>query len=772
MLTSLSSVTVYAQNPLLRYADKQFGLANYPEAAEAYEQAFDRKEKYQTAKKVAQSYSIMRDYQKSNVWWSKVISFEEATRVDYQEFIVSSYQMSDGNLDLDSLLKDSAFSKIDFPEIQEEKLNDLYKNRTNLKLVPVEGVNSEGSDYGLSLDEGGNVYFSTDRGDVIPTEKAPIRLDLNNIYSEEKYDFNDRQFFRIIRKDSTGALTKLELDDLEVMHFSDPSFMYEKGLVFYTATRNITKAGKKRSIEVGTEIFYSKINENGILSSSKSLSFNDAISYSVMHPFVDEANKKIYFSSDMPGGYGGVDLYFVNYDDDLNFSEPVNLGSTINTSKNESHPYTIGDKLYFSSNGHFGLGGLDVFVVDFSQSNPQKVDNLGAPINSTRDDFAYSQGPNGKRFISSDRVGGAGMDDVYSIEYSSKTLLARVMDCDEVMIKEQFDVELRGSNQDNDITSERRNDGAVIASLSPDSNFELKISKKGYFSIFDNTLSTVNLEEDTLRKDYRLAKIPYQMPVYVDIVYYDLDSSAIRQDAATTLDKLGSLMQKYPFLDLLVGSHTDARASDDYNQELSQRRAKAVLEFLSKYNIEENRVRADWYGEDRLTNDCGDGVPCPETDHQLNRRSELILEAFPDPNKDYELPAEFLDKDICDEFGIFEELQKQLNEIPIVYFDFDKSTIRPVHKMELERTALMMNRIQNLSLYIAGHTDQRGSDEYNKPLSERRSKVVMDYLINRGVEESRMHFEWFGKTQPIHDCGVCNESQHQQNRRTELKLKR
>ncbi|MHA7131999.1 OmpA family protein, partial [Algoriphagus namhaensis] len=203
-------------------------------------------------------------------------------------------------------------------------------------------------------------------------------------------------------------------------------------------------------------------------------------------------------------------------------------------------------------------------------------------------------------------------------------------------------------------------------------------------------------------REYTLTPIPYQLPVYVDIVYYDLDKYVIREDAKEALDKLGEMMNKYSFLDLLVGSHTDSRASDEYNITLSNNRAKAVSEYLSQYGISADRVRLEWFGESELINDCGNGVPCGEPEHQLNRRSELVLEAFPDPTKQYDIPKELLDQNFCDPEQIFEALQEEIREIPTIYFDFDKSMLRSVHKKELERTAIMLNRMPNLMLYIEG----------------------------------------------------------------------
>ncbi|MCH7410843.1 OmpA family protein [Belliella sp. DSM 111904] len=762
------------QNALLRYADKQFELNNFSHAAEAYEQAFERREKYQTAKMIAKSYSNFRDYKKANDWWKKTIGFEEADRDDYYEYILSSYRLNGGEVEINQLLEGSSFIAEDFPEIDPVKMKEMYKAKTNLKLSAVEGVNSSGSDMGLIVDVGQNMYFSSDRGAVTPTRKAAIRPDLNNIYSEEKYDFNDREFFKIYKKDTSGNVSQVDPSNEEVLHFSNPSFMHEQGLMFYTVTRKITKAKRVQQFSVGAEIFYSKIDENGNLSEHKSLPFNDPVKYGVMHPYVDEEAMRIYFSSDMPGGEGGFDIYYVEYDAELNFGEPVNLGTEINTGKNESHPFRMGSGFYFSSDGHPGLGGLDVFSATYDTISKAitSVENMGAPINSNRDDFAYSISQAGNRYLTSDRSGGQGLDDIYTIDDLNKRLLARVIDCDGELFTESFEAMLKDRSSNTAIATARDEDGALTAELPVEQSFDLSITKPGYFSIYDNTLTTVGLESDVLERTYKLAKIPYQMPVYVDIVYYDLDKSFIRLTEEPVLDKIGELMGKYEFLDLKVSSHTDSRASYEYNEALSERRADAVSEYLKKYNVGADRIRADWFGEEKLTNDCGDGVPCPEWEHQLNRRSELVLEAFPDPTKQYELPKELLDKDICDEIGIFEELQRELNAIPIVYFDFDKSFIRPVHRKELERTAVMMNRMPHLNLNIEGHTDQRGSSEYNKPLSERRAKVVMECLKKRGVEAARMNYEWFGKSQPIHDCGECTGAQHQENRRTELKLRK
>ncbi|MCL6261072.1 OmpA family protein [Aquiflexum sp. TKW24L] len=770
MLTGFIAIPLHAQNALLRYADKQFDLENYSDAAALYEQAHERKATYENAQKAALSFQKIQEYDKSFDWWKTTIGYEEASREDFSNYLIAAMKAENG-ISSEELLSGSPFKESAFPEIDFDIIRELNNKKANVKLVQPKGINSNGSDFRLAEDIQGNKYFTSDRGSVYPSEKPTVRLDAkSNVFSEEKSDLNNRDFFGIYRYTNSEDLEKMVFDVPGGLVYSDPTLMESKNLLFYTTFRNIRKVKKSREFEVNPEIFFSKISTDGKLSDTKAFPLNDATKYGVMHPFIDEKGKKIYFASDMAGGFGGFDLYFVTYDDALNFGTPVNLGSFVNTKEDESHPFIIGEKFHFSSKGHPGLGGMDIFQASSVNGLFSNVENMGVPFNSPRDDFGYYITSKGKRYLSSDRKGGMGMDDIYLIEDLNKYLLARVIDCDGIVISEEFQTTLTIRNQNENLPTKRGTKSELIGDLLPDSDYTLTISKKGYFKIHDNEITTKGLQGDTLRREYRLAPIPYNMPVFVDIVYYDLDKSQIRPNAEPTLDKIAELMNRYSFVDLKVGSHTDARASKEYNVALSERRAAAVRAYLSKFNIAENRVKLDWFGEENRTNDCGDGVPCPETEHQLNRRSELILEAFPDKNIDYEMPAELLGKDICDPAALFSALN---HEVPTIYFDFDKATLRPVHKTELEKLALYLQHMGGLNLQVQGHTDQRGNEQYNMKLSERRAKAVMDYLVNKGVKQDRMSSEWLGKTKPVHDCVsvTCTEAMHQINRRTELHLR-
>lgn len=777
-----------AQKSKIRYADALVEVEkNYKSAIAVYEEAYAKKPEMRTAQKIAETYDITRDYANGYKWWETVIGYEDAGIEQYQGYLRDA-QLS-GNLDeAKSMLE----SKGLLDSVKVKQFIDK-KSKRNVKPENVEALNSSESDFGMTVDAAGNKYFVSDRGGSFVDEMPGLRIDgRNKIFSEEKQDYTGREYFSVYKEDEEGNISEVLSNVPNTYNFSDPSYAKEAGVLFYSVTRGIEKVKKDREIEIFPEIYYSTVSEEGTLEGVTPFPFNDSIGYAVMNPYVDEAAKRLYFTSDMDTAklaamegkkrkgtdklyMDHYDLWYVSYDENMTFSAPVNLGPEVNTSGNESHAFRKGDKFYFSSMGgsHPTVGGMDIYEADYSSTGAiSNVENMGIPVNSLADDFAYRELENKEVYLSSNRKGGKGLDDIYMIAEQYKAFVARVIDCEGAVVTDSYLATLTDKTQNLDVPTTREGTGELNAQLEPESDFGITISKPGYFTLTDESISTKGFEGDTIRREYTLTPIPYQLPVYVDIVYYDLDKFVIREDAKEALDKLGEMMNKYSFLDLLVGSHTDSRASDEYNITLSNNRAKAVSEYLSQYGISADRVRLEWFGESELINDCGNGIPCAEPEHQLNRRSELVLEAFPDPTKEYDIPQELLNENFCDPEQIFEALQEELRAIPTIYFDFDKSMLRSVHRKELERTAIMLNRMPNLMLYIEGHTDQRGTDEYNKPLSERRAEVVKEYLRNRGVEDGRMEDTWFGETQPVNDCNsvTCTEAMHQLNRRTELRV--
>ncbi|MCC5937825.1 MAG: OmpA family protein [Lunatimonas sp.] len=761
---SLFSAPLIAQNAALRYADTRLKEGKIKEAALGYEDAFSRKPSYRAAIGAAEAYLLLRDYPKTHLYRKNALKFTDATREDAVQYIASVNLLGDTDAVFKALDSLANSVEVSIENLHLDSLRNWYGNALNAEFVPVKEINTPSTEYGIVRDAQGNTYFSSDRGDVgtLPTKKQ-VRFDRSSVYYKRDVDFTGRNFLGIYRLSSSGTeLKKLDIPVPNHIHASDPTFLPEQSLIFYSVTRRVKSRG---DYTVYPEIYYSKLDEEGKLTDYVSLPFNNALEYGLITPYVDAAAKRLYFASDMPGGQGGYDLYYVTYDENLKFSDPINLGPSINTPGHERDPYVDGSQFYFSSNGHPGLGGQDLFVSDLRNGIFQGVRNLGIPINSPQDDLKIFKGENASIYVASNR--NQGLDDVYRLQELFKKLQAVVLGCDGEPVQGELNVVIADTRSKVNQSVEVAGDGTFTAQLGPDADFEVSIRKPGYFALQGEALSSKGVQGEGMRKSYRLIRIPYQAPVYTDLIYYNLDQSVIRKDAEPILTKVAELLKSYSFIDISVDSHTDARASDEYNQALSERRANAVRDFLSQYGIARSRVKANWYGKTQLVNDCGDGVPCPEQDHQLNRRSELVLYAFPELDKAYDIPLELAGVDLCEPAN----LQIPM-EMPVIYFDFDRADLSAADKQSLERVVLMLRHMVGRRLQITGHTDSRGSDAYNQSLSEKRAVVVKSYLEKRGVASERMVYDFFGKLRPVNNCETveCNEAMNRINRRTELSL--
>jgi outer membrane protein OmpA-like peptidoglycan-associated protein len=648
-LVLLSTTVTFGQKGKLGYADQQFELNSFTEAAKGYEVAFEKKASYRAAKGAALSYDKLAEYQDANKWWTKVVAFDEVTAADYSQYL-ASLQKSGNMQELEAALKASSFPNA-AGNIHLDSLKAWYANPRTIELISLK-LNSSAADYGIAFDPAGNTYLSSDRGAVSSSGKKSIRIDGANKFSTEHHDMTGRDFIKIYKEGENDQVSPVSSVVPKTFHLADPYFVKNQPVVFYTLTRDLGKVKKNRNYTIHPELYFSKVDEQGQWVDFKAFSYNSALEHGVITPFVDEQEKKLYFSSNRAGGLGGYDLYYVTYDDQWNFGEPVNLGPSINSAGDERDPYLSEGVFYFASDGHIGLGGLDLFQVKHVNGKFTEAKNLGFPYNSPQDDYAFRRGPDDVLYLSSTRSGGKGLDDLYRIEDLYRQFVGRAIDCEGNSLVEGLQVEM--IQKDNGATVESKPSGneTFIADLSPDTDFQLQLNKPGYFGVTDPSLTTKGLLAEKLEKEYVMKKIPYKAVVMEEIIYYNFDDSKIRPDAEPVMRQVAELMKKYTFLGILVKSHTDSFASDEYNEALSQRRANAVRDFLGDYGIARSRVTSEWFGEQQLANDCGDGVPCPASAHQQNRRSELVLMAFPDENRNYEYPKELEGLDLSELKGL------------------------------------------------------------------------------------------------------------------------
>jgi outer membrane protein OmpA-like peptidoglycan-associated protein len=632
------STPIWAQKSELRYADQQFKLSHHTEAAQGYVESYSKKATYKAARGAAMAYDQLRSYQEANKWWTLAVGFEEATSEDHSNHILSIQRT--GDLEKLKAALNSASETSTVGNVNLDSLEKWYSSQRNMELLGMDALNSSSADYGIAFDQQGNTYFSSDRGTVASSGQKSIRIDGVNKFDRRMNESTGRDFIKIYKKDGENQAVAVQPAVPNTFHFADPYFLKDKSVVFYTLTRDLGKVKKNRNYSIDPELYFSVVDASGQLGDYKAFPYNSALEHGVITPFVDEREKKVYFASNREGGLGGYDLYFVTYDDDFNFGSPVNLGPSVNTAGNERDPFLSGDTFYFASDGHVGLGGLDLFQAHYASGNFTAVKNLGLPFNSPQDDFAFRRMEDGEIYVSSNRAEGKGLDDIYKIEDLYRQFVAKVIDCEGNPVSDGLQAALTQKDNLLAIETTEETAGILKGDLSPEADFQLSLQKPGYFSIFDNGLTTKGLTSDQLEREYVMKRIPYKSVVFEDTIYYDFDDFAIRADAEPVMKKLAETLKRFTFLEIIVRSHTDSRASDEYNHALSEKRANAVRDFLGDYGIARSRVRSEWFGEQQLINDCGNGVPCPADAHQQNRRSELILMAFPDESKTYEYPKE------------------------------------------------------------------------------------------------------------------------------------
>ena len=417
--------------------------------------------------------------------------------------------------------------------------------------------------------------------------------------------------------------------------------------------------GKSKDPSPDVDLYKSKKTGNA-WSEPERLSISDSIAWDGSPSFsADE--RTLYFSSNRRGGKGGVDLYRVPIDNSGRFGRPINLGSTINTPGDELFPYVSANgKLYFSSDGHPSIGGLDLFVASRNE-NEIIVEHLGVPINSIGDDFAISFSDSTQGYISSNRPGGKGDDDIYFFKSTGSedrwwtTAPPPVIDTVNKKIVNYFvqvkvvdpsgnpidSVKINVRKNGQTLSNEKTNKKGFIELIDMAENDELvfKCDKEDFITVRSSfSMEGKTIPESLLKKE--MTDTTFQVIITMDrpeigkeisklyeinSIYYDLDKADIRTDAAEELDKIVQFLTDNTQMNLELGAHTDARASTGYNLKLSQRRAESAVNYIIRRGIAKDRIKPKGYGEGQLINECSDGVECPEEMHQQNRRTEFKI---------------------------------------------------------------------------------------------------------------------------------------------------
>ena len=422
-------------------------------------------------------------------------------------------------------------------------------------------------------------------------------------------------------------------------HESTAAFTQDGKTVYFT--RNNYFNGKKKinkEREITLKIYKAEKDGKGRWTNVKELPFNND-AYSVAHPALSPDEKRLYFSSNIKGTYGESDLWYVDIGANGSYGKPINLGPEINTEARETFPYiSKNNNLYFASDGHLGLGGLDIFVISLDGDGTyKKVTNLKKPINSSEDDFGFIIDEEKQiGFFSSNRNGNAGSasDDIYRFREAcaAKILQGTITDAKTRLPLEGTQVTLLDENNSIIAKTTSNSDGTYKFDTTLDCNKRYGIRAEHAEMEYDPTEKTIQISGDDPTVEVNLELNPPDCAVNdlgcrlnLQPIYFDYGKYKIRGDAEVELAKILEAMKQYPQLSIHIESHTDSRSSAAFNLRLSEKRAHATLEWLVSKGIARKRLSAKGYGETRLLNHCSNGVNCPEEEHQLNRRSMFII---------------------------------------------------------------------------------------------------------------------------------------------------
>lgn len=713
----------FAQVGRLKKADRLFRAYSYSAAVEKYELLENKTPSVH--RKMAQSYWYIHNYEMAEKYYSIVVNEDSMQTIDMYYYAQtlrnnSKYGESDRWMYKfhmlainDSRAKEYITHRGDISDLLEDK--GVYKVR-NLK------INTEHDDFGVTfMTDSQLVFASTNEGfSIIKRKYSRDHLPFLDMYVVDRIDSNEfgepKQFYKKLN---------------HKYHEGPASFNDSANFIVFT-TNNYKGMDDEGIVKL--QLHYShKIDSKW--QKEKLLPFNDD-QYSIGHPSLSGDGKILYFTSDMPGGYGGPDIYKAEYIGDSIWSEPINLGPEINTEGTEMFPfYHDSGILIFASDGHYGLGGLDNFIVKFKEDGKlSKVSNLGSPINSNHDDFSVVIDKKMEfGYFSSDRDGGKGSDDIYTFNLTEsfkfgKTIKGIAKD-DSGIILDSVYVMLRNENGDSVSSITTDSTGAYLFEVETEELFKLTGDKLEYNSGINE--ANTDVDESVIIANLLLTAKP-KISIYCLVT---------DQQTFVPLDSVSIVLT----------------------------------------NLENNEV------DTIITDESGDfwrALDSKKIDDSL--LYSLVIE-----KKGYLSKTDTYKKLIDHEgqYNLHEELNFKMGKVEVgvdlasiidvnpIYFDLGRYNIRKDAANELDKIVKVMNENPEMEIELGSHTDCRGSINSNRRLSDKRAKSSANYIKAKISNPSRIYGKGYGESILVNECECeganvtpCTEKQHQENRRTEFKI--
>lgn len=615
-LSLLMAMTVAAQNKDTEAADKLYAKFDYLDAAKAYEKLAAKGKDPYVYKQIADSYYNLFNAKEATKWYAKLIEIKEQDAETYYRYaqmlkVEGKYEEANKQMQKFALLAPNDQRAALFK--QDPDYLPKLKSQTKLYDEKKLDINDpKYADFGGFVTDDNTFYFASTRNTARRT------------YGRNEEPYMD-MYTATYNADNGSFSTPTPLSDLNTQWHDGPAAVTADGNTMYFASESWKEGSFEKDTpgqRTGLIYLFSATKENGKWGNVKAVPFNDK-KYSTGNPSISKDGKWLYFASNRPGSTGGsTDIWKVEVKGNNTYGKPENLGNKINTEGRENFPYITDDnKLFFASEGRKGFGGMDIFMIDLNKPGSEAI-NVGLPVNSPQDDFAFTfNNTKNIGFFSSNK---AGKDNLYlATPICGVEALVTVKDAKTGKILGGATVAILDDRNNVIQTTTADANGKATYNVDCDRAYVIQASKDGYltetFPVAKSRERVVNIAADLTPAEVLIVG----NEVKLKEIYFEYDKSNITPAGAAELDKLVALMKSMPNMVISAKAHTDSRGSAEYNLSLSDRRAKATVQYVISKGIDASRISGQGYGESEPKVKCGEN--CTEEEHALNRRIEFLI---------------------------------------------------------------------------------------------------------------------------------------------------
>ena len=742
-------------------ADKQYKKENFKEALGLYQKVWDKdSENEYVAHQMGNCYLELGDYLIASEYFKKAFNINpknNSSKLSYANALIRAMEIDHAEEFLNKYLEqnpndDKALGLLktvdSIKEWQEQKLEEYI-------IIELENINSKFDDYGPFVYQDSILIYTSNRAEdlqgfsgVKPSKERHTNLYKSGFISKNKnYTFNKAEIM---------------FKALDTQNNIGPASFTED---YKTCFFNSTDIGNQESSDTLTMKVFSMEFSNGEWGKPQSINLNNK-NYSIHHPFITPDGKILFFASDMPGGHGGLDLYYsIKTDNDL-WDKPVNLGPLVNSEANEAFPTFKDSMLYFSSNGQIGYGKYDLYQID-NYLSPTEITNLGYPINSSSDDlYIFFNGSN-KGFFTSNRRGGKGGDDIFAF-------IRQPIDFETTSIRGKIEFNnFPSGNTRVDLVDDSNN---ILQTIITNEDGEFIFSGLGVHTKYSFNINYDNKPDSLNPRFYVLNSEGEKVLVLLQNIEGGYKFEALPAD---DYDTLPIIPESTSLLTIQLKGNIYQNVKGDLKKRVTVYVLNHKKQVIAKGYTDENGnfSFSELPPQDQYTIMLTDSISGAKI-VVLNEGDRVVELKYDENNKEYYYNRLSANEDFIslqNESG--EAVKIKLNEnfkVDNIYYAYNSAEINEAAAKSLDRLVKLLKLNKHISIVLYSHTDSRGGNDFNLKLSQRRAESAKNYLVSKAIEPERIEAVGMGETKLVNRCkdGVnCSEEEHAENRRTEFVIK-